>query len=490
MNNNNDHPTGKEFEEQIRNLRLNKLKQVNPEVKYPNTFQPTHTASQLEQLYPYKEEDAQNQPDPTQVFSLAGRALALRQMGKAFFIDLHDHSGKIQLYANQKKLDDWEILLSLDLGDIIGVSGTLFFTRTKMLTLNINSIELVSKCLLPMPEKFSGIKDTEIRYRQRYLHLATDRSARSMFTLRSQIIQNFRSNLIAKEYIEVETPMMHNIQGGASAKPFTTHYNALDRDFYLRVAPELHLKRLLVGGYNKVFEINRNFRNEGISTKHSPEFTMLEWYTSFSDFSQAMDLTESLLRSTLQERGVPPTAKTKLDQTFERFSMLQLVAKYSPLDEQEVDSDALIKFVSETIKPTDDWGTALLFAFEHLVEAKLENPTFVYQYPASQSPLARPNDQEPKFADRWELFIQGREIANGYSELNDPEVQAAYMHRQVEASAQGDEEAMEYDKDYINALSYGMPPAAGVGVGIDRWIMLVTEQQSIRDVVLFPHLKF
>jgi lysyl-tRNA synthetase class 2 len=424
-----------------------------------------------------------------------------RVMGKASFATLQDMSGRIQLYvANDAAgAEVHEAFKHWDLGDILGARGALFKTRTGELSVRVTELKLLVKALRPLPEKFHGLTDQEQKYRQRYVDLITSAESRRIFSARSQIVQAIREFFVARGYLEVETPMMHPIPGGATARPFVTHHNALDTDLYLRIAPELYLKRLVVGGLEKVFEINRNFRNEGISTRHNPEFTMLEFYEAYRDYRYLMDLTEELLRevarkvrgdTTLEYQG----SSIDLGKPFDRLTMPEAIAKYNPryplaeLAKPEYLRVALAPFDVEVF-PTDGIGVLQLKLFEATTEDKLVQPTFIVAYPADVSPLARANDADPKVTDRFELFITGREIANGFSELNDPEDQAARFRAQVAAKEAGDAEAMHYDADYIRALEYGLPPAAGEGVGIDRLVMLFTDSASIRDVILFPQLK-
>ena len=392
----------------------------------------------------------------------------------------------------------YEDFKTWDLGDIVGVKGKLFLTKTGELTVNAESIEMLTKSLRPLPEKYSGLVDTEQRYRKRYLDLITNPESLEVFKKRSLIISLIREYFVLNEYQEVETPMMHSILGGAAAKPFTTHHNALDMDLYLRIAPELYLKRLVVGGMEKVFEINRNFRNEGLSTKHNPEFTMLEYYSAYADFNDQMSFIEDLFKtislkalgtSVLEEEGTSfdfskPFKKITLkDSVAEKLSV-----KSEILDERDFLIETARKFKIEDFETLSD-GKILFELFEEIVESELIEPTFVIGYPKDVSPLSRSSDKDPSLVDRFELFIGGKEIANGFSELNDPDDQAMRFKEQVEQKSKGDDEAMEYDSDYIEALEYGLPPCAGVGIGIDRLIMLFTGAKSIRDVLLFPQMK-
>jgi lysyl-tRNA synthetase class 2 len=424
-----------------------------------------------------------------------------RVMGKACFATLQDMSGRIQLYVTLDGVGE-ETLAAFkhwDLGDIVGAAGTLFKTKTGELSLRCDSVRLLAKGLRPLPEKFHGITDTEQRYRQRHLDLITNPAARDVFVRRSQIVQAIREFFVARGYLEVETPMMHAIPGGAAARPFVTHHNALDMSLYLRIAPELYLKRLVVGGLEKVFEINRNFRNEGISTRHNPEFTMLEFYEAYRDYHDLMDLTEELFRN-VADRVLGTTQITYQGQPidlgvkYDRLTMAEAIHKYNPryaLAELAKPAYLRVALAPHDVEvfPTDGVGLLQLKLFEATTEDKLVQPTFIVAHPTDVSPLARANDRDPAVTDRFELFITGRELANGFSELNDPEDQAARFTAQAKAKEAGDEEAMYYDADYVRALEYGLPPTAGEGIGIDRLVMLLTDSPSIRDVILFPQLK-
>ena len=433
--------------------------------------------------------------------AVAGRMVLKRVMGKACFATVQDMSGRIQLYVTldavgAEALDDFK---HWDLGDIVGATGTLFKTRTGELSVKVTRIRLLAKALRPLPEKFHGMTDQEQRYRQRYVDLITNPASRDVFVKRSQIVQGIREFFVRRGYLEVETPMMHPIPGGAAARPFVTHHNALDMELFLRIAPELYLKKLVVGGMEKVFEVNRNFRNEGISTRHNPEFTMLEFYEAYRDYHYLMDLTEELLRevaaqvlgrTAIEYQGVP----IDLGKPFDRLTMAEAINRYNPeyplheLAKPEYLRVALAPFDVEVFA-TDGVGLLQLKLFEETTEAKLVQPTFIVAHPTDVSPLARANEANPAVTDRFELFITGREMANGFSELNDPEDQAARFRAQVEAREAGDEEAMFFDADYLRAMEYGLPPTAGEGIGIDRVVMLLTDSPSIRDVILFPQLK-
>ncbi len=433
--------------------------------------------------------------------NVAGRMMLKRVMGKASFATIQDMSGRIQLYIANDIVGaaTHEAFKHYDLGDILGAQGTLFRTRTGELSVRVTNLRLLTKSLRPLPEKFHGLTDQEQKYRQRYLDLITNEDSRKVFITRSGIIQSIREFFTAHGYLEVETPMMHPIPGGATARPFTTHHNALDMGLYLRIAPELYLKRLVVGGMEKVFEVNRNFRNEGISTRHNPEFTMLEFYEAYQDYAYLMDFTETMLR----EVALKVLGSTKvtyqgreidLAQPFERLTITQAIQKFHPqyTDTQLGDREWLVTAMRRgnfSFKPEDGIGGLQLSLFDAVTEHLLFEPTFIIDYPAEVSPLARRNDANPAITDRFELYIAGREIANGFSELNDPEDQAARFLEQAQAKEAGDSEAMHYDADYIRALEYGLPPTAGEGIGIDRLVMLFTDSPSIRDVILFPQLR-
>ncbi|HSW83400.1 MAG TPA: lysine--tRNA ligase [Usitatibacter sp.] len=481
-----------------RRAKLAKLRELGP--AFPNDFKRKHLASELHAAHgaKTKEELEASKPGP---FVIAGRMLLKRVMGKASFATLQDMSGRIQIYVNNDVTgaDAHEAFKHWDLGDILGVEGTIFKTKMGELTLQATKVRLLSKSLRPLPEKFHGLTDMEARYRQRYVDLIVNPESRRVFEIRSKLVQVIREFFVARGYLEVETPMMQLIPGGATARPFKTHHNALDQEMYLRIAPELYLKRLVVGGMEKVFEINRNFRNEGISTRHNPEFTMLEFYEAYQDYGYLMDLTESLLREAAQKvLGTTlltyQGATVDLGKPFDRLTMAEAIAKHNPqyhpgeLSKPQYLRVALAPFDIEVF-PTDGIGLMQLKLFEATTEDKLVSPTFIVAYPADVSPLARANDANPAVTDRFELFMTGREVANGFSELNDPEDQAARFAAQMKAKEAGDEEAMYYDADYIRALEYGLPPTAGEGIGIDRLVMLFTDSPSIRDVILFPQLK-
>ena len=413
--------------------------------------------------------------------SVAGRVVLMRVMGNASFATIRDSSGDIQIYVskNTVPLELYEDFKTWDLGDIIGVKGKLFKTRTDELTIEASDVILITKSIRPMPDKFKGLLDIETRYRQRYLDLMSNEDSKEVFINRTKIIESVRSSLKNRNFIEVETPMMHPIPGGAVARPFVTKHNALDRELFLRIAPELYLKRLLVGGFERVFEINRSFRNEGLSTRHNPEFTMLEYYEAFTTLEKTIEFTENMIKSAsdkVNDGHKLMWGDDKIDlSNFRKCNLTDLVLEENKnLSESDIDKLG---------------GKELLELFETTVEDKLIQPTFVIGYPVEVSPLSRRNNKNPNIADRFELFIGGKEIANGFCELNDPDDQAERFKDQVKAKDTGDKEAMSYDKDYIIALEHGMPPAVGVGIGIDRLVMLITNQSSIRDVLLFPQMK-
>jgi len=465
-------------------------------VAFPNDFRRAHLAAGLHSASGGKTNE-ELEPKRIQV-TVAGRMMLRRVMGKASFATLQDASGRIQLYVTRDAVgeDPYESFKHWDLGDILGATGTLFKTKTGELSIKVDKVRLLVKALRPLPDKFHGLADQEQRYRQRYVDLITSDAAREVFRVRTRLIHEIRAYMVERGYLEVETPMMQPIPGGASARPFVTHHNALDMDLYLRIAPELYLKRLVVGGFEKVFEINRNFRNEGISTRHNPEFTMMEFYEAYRDHRYLMDFTEDLLRTVAKKVLGATTVKygehaVDLGKPFERLTIDQAIAKYAPTYAGVTDPKSLahaLALAGVKAEPTSTLAVLKLQAFE-TIEDKLIQPTFIVDYPAEVSPLARRNDANPEVTDRFELYIVGRELANGFSELNDPEDQAARFLEQAKRKDAGDAEAMHYDADYIRALEYGMPPAAGEGIGIDRLVMLFTDSPSIRDVLLFPHLR-
>ncbi len=439
--------------------------------------------------------------DANKTVKIAGRMMAKRIMGKSSFSKVVDSSGSIQLFLNSKNLDEktYNNFKTYDVGDIIWVEGVLFRTKTDELTVNVGKIEVLSKSLRPLPEKYHGLTDTETRYRKRYLDLIMSDDSKAVFQKRSKIVTTIRAFLDQKEILEVETPMMHPIAGGAIAKPFITHHNTLDRDFFLRIAPELYLKRLVVGGLHRVYEINRSFRNEGISTKHNPEFTMLELYLAYASYEEIMTLVEDMIIDIAIALNGSTTIQYQdreydLSGPYKRMTLEESVIQYNPkMDPKKLrDRETLLNTCKELgIKTNDDASTGkLLFEiFEKTVEDNLIEPTFITGYPRDVSPLSRANDNDPWLVDRFEFFIAGSELANGFQELNDPDDQSDRFKAQVKERNDGDDEAMVFDQDYIEALEYGMPPTSGLGVGIDRLVMLFTESPSIRDVLLFPHMR-
>ena len=466
---------------------------------FPNDFAREHLAADLHGTWGAKSNE---EIEPKQVaVAVAGRMMLKRVMGKASFAMIQDTSGRIQLYVTRDEIGEaaYEAFKRYDLGDILGAKGALFKTKTGELSVKVTDLRLLVKALRPLPEKFHGLADQEQKYRQRYVDLIMSEETRGVFKTRSRIVQAIREFMTGKGFLEVETPMMQPIPGGANAKPFKTHHNALDMDLYLRVAPELYLKRLVVGGFEKVFEINRNFRNEGISTQHNPEFTMLEFYEAYRDYRYLMDFTEEMLRSLATTVLGATTLRYRehsidLAKGFERLTIPQAIRKFAPgIGERGIGDRAALtaELKKRGVEPhaKAGLGALQLALFEATAEQQLIQPTFIVDYPAEVSPLARRNDRNREVTDRFELYIAGREIANGFSELNDPEDQAARFEEQARAKAAGDEESMYYDADYIRALEYGLPPAAGEGVGIDRLVMLFTNSPSIRDVLLFPHLR-
>ena len=485
-------------------IRRNKLHNLSG-IKFPNNFKPNALADELKENFAsYDQQALQNlsEEKKPEVWRIAGRIMLKRIMGKASFIHLQDRSGQIQIYVSKDKIGEeaYEEFKHWDIGDIIGVEGILFKTKTDELTINAVKVFLLTKSLRPLPEKFHGLNDQESRYRQRYVDLIVNEETRKIFKTRSKIISFVRSFLEQRHFLEVETPMMQVIPGGATARPFITHHHALDIDLYLRIAPELYLKRLVVGGFERVFEINRNFRNEGLSTRHNPEFTMVEFYQAYATYEDLIDLTEKLfceLALSITGSNTVQYQNYQLDfsKPFARMSLVKSISHFNPeiKPEQLKDIASIKKIFQEKNLGIPDiagglgrWQTEL---FETLVEDKLIQPTFITEYPTEVSPLARCNDKNPDITDRFEFFIAGREIANGFSELNDPEDQAARFKQQVEQKDSGNDEAMHYDDDYITALEYGLPPTAGEGIGIDRLVMLFTNAASIRDVILFPHMK-
>ena len=467
---------------------------------FPNDFRRDALAAELHEKH--GDTDGEELSESAIRVTVAGRMMSRRIMGKASFAHIQDVSGSIQLFVQRDSLPEGFYnteFKKFDIGDILGASGTLFKTKTGELSVKVDSLRLLTKSLRPLPEKYHGIADQEIKYRQRYVDLIMSDETRKRFRLRSAVVSHIRDFLVERDFLEVETPMMQTIPGGAVARPFITHHNALDIDLYLRIAPELFLKRLVVGGFERVFEINRNFRNEGLSTRHNPEFTMLEFYWAYADYHELMDLTEAMFHSLAAKITTDGTVTYEgeifdLAKPFERISLKDAVLQHNEglSAEEAEDREALAAFAGKLgIKVENGWGAGKILTeiFEETVEEKLRQPTFITAYPVEVSPLSRRNDQNPVVSDRFELFIGGREIANGFSELNDPVDQAERFRAQVEAKDSGDQEAMHYDADYIRALEYGMPPTAGEGIGIDRMVMFFTDSPSIRDVILFPHMR-
>jgi lysyl-tRNA synthetase class 2 len=474
-------------------------------VAFPNDFVPQHKAADLTETYGgWTREQLEAEP---QAVVLAGRMMLKREAGKkAAFATLQDASGlradgRIQIYVTLDNVgeESMEALRRYDLGDILGVEGTLFKTKTDELTVKVTTLRLVTKSLRPLPDKFHGLADQETKYRQRYVDLIMNEETRRTFKARTAAIASMRRFMQDNQFMEVETPMLHPIPGGAAAKPFITHHNALDMQMFLRIAPELYLKRLVVGGFERVFEINRNFRNEGVSIRHNPEFTMMEFYAAYTDYKWVMDYTEAVIRqAAIDAHGTAELTyggrQLDLGKPFHRLTIVEAIDKYAPgYTTEQLNDDAFLRaeLLKFGVKPMAHVGTGALqlALFEETAEAQLWEPTFIIDYPVEVSPLARASDTRAGITERFELFMVGREIANGFSELNDPEDQAARFLAQVDAKDAGDEEAMFYDADYIRALEYGMPPAGGCGIGIDRLIMILTDSPNIRDVLLFPHLR-
>lgn len=472
---------------------------------YPNDFRRDAVSADIIAACADKDE-AQLEAEKN-TYTIAGRMMTRRIMGKASFATLQDMGGKTQIYVTRDALPEGqyqELFKKLDLGDIIGVTGYAFKTKTGELTLHVTSLRLLVKALRPLPEKYKGLTDQEARCRQRYLDLIANEDSRRTFQIRTKIVSFIRKYMDSHAFMEVETPMMHVIPGGANAKPFVTHHNALDIDMYLRIAPELFLKRLVVGGFERVYEINRNFRNEGIDVRHNPEFTMIEFYMAYHDYNDLIDFTEDLFRQMAKEvlgttkihygKEGEPGLDLDFDQPFDRLTMKEAIVKYGPgITMQDLEDTGKAKAWCEKLHielmPAWELGHYITALFEELVEEKLQQPTFITSYPAVISPLARRSDSDPEFTDRFEFFIGGREMGNGFSELNDPDDQAGRFRQQAEQKKHGDDEAMYYDEDYITALQHGLPPTAGEGIGIDRVVMLFSNSHTIRDVILFPTLR-
>ncbi len=484
-----------------RREKLTALRTTGP--AYPNDFKPSHHAGTLQK--DYAQADKASLETSAVEVSIAGRMMLKRVMGKASFATVQDASGSIQFFMTPAVLDEaiYEAFKKWDMGDWIAARGVLFRTDRGELSVRCTELRLLAKALRPLPDKFHGLADQETRYRQRYVDLIVNPTVRQTFLGRAQLISTIRNLMSEARFLEVETPMLHPIPGGAAAKPFVTHHHALDQAMFLRIAPELYLKRLIVGGFERVFEINRNFRNEGVSTRHNPEFTMMEFYAAYTDYKWLMDFTEHLIRECakhiLGTASIEYQGRTlDLAQPFRRFTIAQAILAYNPhyTETQLADIDFLTTELHKCgmasthpafLKPSV--GTLQLALFEETAESQLWEPTYIVDYPVEISPLARESDTQPGITERFELFITGREIANGFSELNDPEDQAMRFKAQVDLKEAGDEEAMYYDADYIRALEYGMPPTGGCGIGIDRLAMLLTDSASIRDVILFPHLR-
>ncbi|HEX9265047.1 MAG TPA: lysine--tRNA ligase [Candidatus Binatia bacterium] len=482
---------------EVRRQKLAKLKASGVPV-YPNDFKPTHTGSEIfDKFADASEEELAASPKDLRV---AGRIVTIRRMGKASFFHIQDRRGRLQIYIQQNRIGEeaYALFRTLDVGDIVGVHGHLFRTHTKELTLEAEALRLLTKCLRPLPEKWHGLADVEARYRQRYVDLMVNPDVRQVFEKRSRIIRILRRFFEERDFLEVETPMMQPIPGGATARPFVTHHNTLDMELYLRVAPELFLKRLLVGGFDRVFELNRNFRNEGISVRHNPEFTMVEFYQAYATFEDLIELTEELFVTLAHEIAGSLEVTygdhaINLTPPWRRLTIREAIMIHGEARSQDVeDLDGLHRFAKNKglhIDSSAPYGSALVEIFEAVAEAQLIQPTFITGYPIEVSPLARKNDHNPAMVDRFELYIGGRELANAFSELNDPADQRERFLEQMAARASGDDTANPIDDDYVRALEFGMPPAAGEGIGIDRLVMFLTNSASIRDVILFPLLR-
>lgn len=497
----NEIETGNELDEnRLIAQRREKLAELREQGNaFPNDFR--RNVMNAELTAEYENTTAEALKDNPRRVKIAGRMMTKRVMGKASFANIRDMSGDMQLYVKRDDLPEgvYAQFKRWDLGDIIAAEGVMFRTQKGELSVLVDNIQLLTKSLRPLPEKFHGLSDQETRYRQRYVDLIMNEASRDVFRLRTRVIDGVRRFLMSKDYLEVETPMMQAIPGGATARPFTTYHNALDMDLFLRIAPELYLKRLIVGGFERVFEINRNFRNEGLSTRHNPEFTMVEFYQAYADYNDLMDLTEDMLRTVTQDvLGTSQVHYQGLDidfgKPFTRMTVKESILHFNPgiapeqLETLEAAREIAVG-LDIPIKASYGLGKVQIEIFEKTVEHRLMDPTFITAYPTEVSPLARRSDNDPFVTDRFEFFVGGREIANGFSELNDAEDQAERFQAQVEEKDAGDDEAMHYDADYIRALEYGMPPTAGEGIGIDRLVMLLTDSPSIRDVLLFPHMR-
>jgi len=487
-----------------RRKKLQDLKEKKVDL-FPNDFKALHTVRDIQNAIKDSPEDSpedtkaqitENEP----IFVVAGRMMAINKFGKTTFIRFKDRTGQLQAYVRKDQIGDiaYDIFKQLDIGDFIGLSGGMFKTKTGEWTILVKKLKLISKATRPLPEKFHGLKDPEKRYRQRYLDLIVNPDVREIFKKRSKIIHNIRTFFLKRDFLEVETPMMQPIPGGAEAAPFRTYHNALGMDLFLRIAPELYLKRLVVGGFERVFEINRNFRNEGVSTQHNPEFTMIEFYQAYATYEDLMDLTQEMISFVASEVIGSALIEYQgnsidLGGKWKRLDLLDSLELIGKIDSSLLnDREGLLKFAASKgikIKKTGRLGNVITKLFDVLVEPELVQPTFITGYPVEVSPLSRRNDKDPAITDRFELFIAGREIANGFSELNDPADQKERFIQQVANLNEGDEEAHRMDDDYIEALEYGMPPTAGEGIGIDRLVMLLTDAASIREVILFPHMK-
>jgi lysyl-tRNA synthetase, class II len=482
---------------EVRRQKLAKLREAGHKI-YPNDFRPNQTTAEV--ISKFNDCSEEDLPSIARNIILAGRIMGMRKFGKASFFHIQDRAGRLQIYARKDRLgdDNYTLFQSFDIGDIVGVSGHLFRTKTKELTLEAESVGLLAKCLRPLPEKWHGLADVEARYRQRYVDLMVNPEVRDVFETRSRILRLVRKFFEERDFLEVETPMMQPIPGGAAARPFTTHHNALDLELFLRIAPELFLKRLLVGGFERVFELNRNFRNEGISVRHNPEFTMLEFYQAYATFEDLIRLTEELVVSLANElAGTLQVSYGEhvidLTPPWRRMTIAEAIALYGGVETKEIATISGLQSFAKShglqVDINASYGTLLVEVFEEVAEAKIIQPTFISGYPIEVSPLARKNDKNPALVDRFELFIAGRELANAFSELNDPADQRQRFVEQMKARAAGDDTANPIDEDYLRALEYGMPPAAGEGIGIDRLVMFFTNSASIRDVILFPLLR-